>query len=55
MHGDDHVGFRFLEFGDDLLQVIVGRRPEMKSTNDRMHLLDAYTSWACRTELTMPV
>src|SRR5262249_23738510 len=39
MHRDDHVRIERFDFADHLLEVCVGRRPEMKTTDKRVHLL----------------
>ena len=54
MHRDKHVGLELPDLGDDLLEVVRRRRTEMEAADDCVHFLDAETSCACRTELTMP-
>src|SRR5215217_8208792 len=41
MHRDEHVGLKLLDLGYDLLEVVGWCRPEMESTDDRVHLLNA--------------
>src|SRR5215831_7927078 len=41
MHRDNHVRFELLNLGNDLIEVILGRRPEMEAPNDSMDLLHA--------------
>ena len=41
MHRDHHVGIELPDLGDDLLEVVCRRRPEMEAADDRVHLLYA--------------
>ena len=54
MHREKYIWFELPDLTDHLREVILWCWAKMEAANYRMYLGDTDTSWAWRTELTMP-